>query len=129
MAGEPARTCVDRAPRPWINPDQHPCGPGGDFAPATVAVVLLIAPTAYHRLLFRLGDKEHLVNVANRFTLAGLACVAFSMVGAILLVTDLLYDGPLVATTSVLAATGCFLAWCVAPLRRRWRLRGRGPRS
>jgi hypothetical protein len=94
---------------------------------AGAAAVLLIAPTAYHRILFRLGDKEHLVNVANRFTLAGLACVAFSMVGAILLVTDLLYDGPLVASTSVLAAAACLLAWCVAPLRRRWRLRRRGP--
>lgn len=25
-----------------------------------VAAILLIAPTAYHRLLFRCGDKEHL---------------------------------------------------------------------
>src|SRR3954451_10011864 len=33
------------------------------------AAILLIAPTAYHRILFRLGDKEHLVVVANRFTL------------------------------------------------------------
>ncbi len=45
------------------------------------AAVLLIAPTAYHRILFRLGDKEHLVHVANRFTLAGLTFVALSMVG------------------------------------------------
>src|SRR3954466_285850 len=43
---------------------------------AGAAAVLLIAPTAYHRILFRLGDKEHLVAVSNRFTLAGLACVA-----------------------------------------------------
>src|SRR5436190_18421137 len=34
------------------------------------AAILLIAPTAYHRILFRLGDKEYLVAVANRFTLA-----------------------------------------------------------
>src|SRR5215217_8240399 len=59
---------------------------------AGAAVILLIAPTAYHRILFRLGDKEHLVSVANRFTLAGLTCVAVSMVGALLLVTDLLFD-------------------------------------
>jgi Family of unknown function (DUF6328) len=83
------------------------------------AVVLLIAPTAYHRILFRLGDKEHLVVVANRLTLAGLACVAISMVGALLLVTDLLFDGPFVVVTAAGAALGCALLWCVAPLRRR----------
>src|SRR4051795_4746217 len=68
---------------------------------AGAAAILLIAPTAYHRILFRLGDKEHLVAVANRFTLAGLSCVAVSMVGALLLVTDLLFQ----STATVVATT------------------------
>src|SRR5690349_4769255 len=91
------------------------------------AAVLLIAPTAYHRVLFRLGDKEHLLIVANRLTLAGLVCVALSMIGALLLVTDLLFDSTVtvVATTAV-AAFGCLWWWCLAPLRRRMRIRGRG---
>src|SRR3954465_5805252 len=84
------------------------------------AAILLIAPTAYHRVLFRLGDKEHLVTVANRFTLAGLVCVALSMVGALLLVTDLLFDATaVIAGTTALAALGCLVFWCLAPLRRR----------
>jgi hypothetical protein len=83
------------------------------------AAVLLIAPTAYHRILFRLGDKEHLVMVANRLTLAGLVCVAASMVGALLLVTDLLFDGALVALVTAVAALGCTVLWGLAPLRRR----------
>ena len=88
------------------------------------AAILLIAPTAYHRILFRLGDKEHLVEVANRFTLAGLTCVALSMVGALLLVTDLLFDTTaVVAGTTALAALGCLIFWCLAPLRRRARIR------
>lgn len=87
---------------------------------AGAAAVLLIAPTAYHRILFRLGDKEHLVNVANRFTLAGLTCVALSMVGALLLVTDLLFDATaVVVCTTTLAALGCLVFWCLAPLLRR----------
>jgi hypothetical protein len=90
---------------------------------AGAAAVLLIAPTAYHRILFRLGDKEHLVLVANRFTLAGLACVALSMVGAVLLVTDLLFDGlAIVVGTTGVAALGCLMLWCVAPLRRRGKI-------
>src|SRR3954453_17198598 len=77
------------------------------------AAILLIAPTAYHRILFRLGDKEHLVAVANRFTLAGLACVGVSMVGALLLVSDLLFDeAAIVVVTSGLAAAGCLCFWC-----------------
>jgi Family of unknown function (DUF6328) len=88
------------------------------------AAILLIAPTAYHRILFRLGDKEHLVAVANRFTLAGLTCLALSMVGALLLVTDLLFDdAAVVVVTTGLAALGCLSFWCLAPLRRRATLR------
>ena len=91
---------------------------------AGAAAVLLIAPTAYHRILFRLGDKEHLVEVANRFTVAGLICVAVSMVGALLLVTDLLFDDTaVIAGTTGLAALGCLVFWCLAPLRRRPRIR------
>src|SRR5690242_4291785 len=95
------------------------------------AAILLIAPTAYHRILFRLGDKEHLVTVANRFTLAGLACVAVSMTGALLLVTDLLFaDTIVVITTTALAAMTCVLSWCLVPLRRRTRVRrGRSART
>src|SRR4051794_10461655 len=85
--------------------------------------VLLIAPTAYHRILFRCGDKEHLVQVANRLTLAGLLFVAVSMVGALLLVADLVFGGVVVFATATLAATGCVTLWCLAPLRRRRQLR------
>ena len=83
------------------------------------AALLLIAPTAYHRILFRLGDKEHLVIVANRFTLTGLVCVALSIVGALMLVTDLLFDGPFVVLTTAPAALAFLVLWCLAPLRRR----------
>src|SRR4051812_18873897 len=99
---------------------------------AGASAVLLIAPTAYHRILFRCGDKEYLVQMANRFTLAGLACVAISMLGALLLVTDLLFDGAIVIATIAIAAFGFVSCWCVLPLLRRSRLgraeMRRGPR-
>src|SRR4051794_4267668 len=76
------------------------------------ATVLLIAPTAYHRILFRCGDKEYLVQVANRFTLAGLAFVAGSVAGALLLVSDLMFDGAIVVATGGLAIVGCVTCWC-----------------
>jgi len=87
------------------------------------AAVLLIAPTAHHRLLFRLGDKEHLVIVANRLTLAGLACVGVSMVGALMLVSTFMFDGAAaIALVGAVGAAGCVWLWCLAPLLRRARL-------
>ena len=83
------------------------------------AAILLIAPTAYHRLLFRLGDKAHLLVVANRLTLAGLVCVAVSIIGALMLVTDLLFGDVTVVVTASAAALMCLWCWCLAPLRRR----------
>jgi hypothetical protein len=90
---------------------------------AGAAAILLIAPTAYHRILFRCGDKEYLVQIANRFTLAGLAFVAISMTGALLLVSDLMFDGAIVAATIALPALGCVTFWCLMPLSRKTRLR------
>src|SRR5947208_15041521 len=46
---------------------------------AGLAAVLLIAPTAFHRVLFRCGDKEYLVETANRLTIAGLGAVGLAM--------------------------------------------------
>src|SRR3954454_6040063 len=86
---------------------------------AGAAAILLIAPTAYHRILFRCGDKEFLVQVANRFTLLGLAFVAISMIGALLLVTDLMFDGAVVVASGALATLGCLAWWCPLPLLRR----------
>jgi hypothetical protein len=89
------------------------------LALAGAAAVLLIAPTAYHRVLFRLGDKEHLVTVANRFTIAGLTAVGLSMVGALVFVTDFLFGRwPSVLAGSV-AAAGCLAFWVVLPVARR----------
>jgi hypothetical protein len=101
----------------------------GTLLAAGAAAILLIAPTAYHRILFRLGDKEHLVSVANRFTLAGLTFVAVSMVGALLLVTDLLFeDEAVVVATTGLTALAFISFWCLAPLRRRATV-GAAPRA
>src|SRR3954463_7588006 len=48
---------------------------------AGAAAVPLSAPAPRHRLLFRCGDKERLVLVANRYAIAGLAAVAATMLG------------------------------------------------
>src|SRR5438874_3809479 len=89
------------------------------------AAVFLIAPSAHHRILFRWGDKEHLVRLANSFTLIGLAGVAISMVGVVLLVSDAMFPTVVTIMVTVLAAVSCATTWFVMPLTRR-RLLARG---
>jgi Family of unknown function (DUF6328) len=94
-----------------------------------LAAFLLIAPTAYHRLLFQRGDKAYLVTVANRLTIAGLAAVGTSMVGAMVFVTDVLFGGwAAVLAGVVFGALGLGL-WAGLPLARRRTLRPRRARA
>jgi hypothetical protein len=90
-----------------------------------LATVLLIAPTVHHRLEFRHGDKAHIVESANRLMIAGLGLLAAAMCGAILLITNLLFDtaATIVTTAAMLVAFGS--VWYGMPLRRRARLHRR----
>lgn len=93
---------------------------------SAAAIVLLIAPTPYHRLNFARGDKAHVVVVAGRLTLAGLAALAVAMTGAVLLVTDYLFGTAIVAATMAGVAALFASTWFVLPLLRR---RETSPRS
>jgi len=90
-----------------------------------VAALLLIAPTAYHRLLFRRNDKEYLVRVANRLTIAGLAAVALSMAGALLFVTGVLFGQTAALIAGLITAASAVTLWCALPLARRRALSNR----
>jgi hypothetical protein len=78
-----------------------------------------MAPTAHHRLLFRCGDKEHVVQVANRYALAGLACIGVAMLGAPAFAGQVLEPGPLGGVAPIAAATAMTWCWWVLPIRRR----------
>ena len=86
---------------------------------SALATALLIAPTAYHRLNFRRSDKTHIVNVSSTLTIAGLGVLSIAMVGAVVLVTDVLFGTTAVIVTGVGVALAFFLLWFVAPLARR----------
>ena len=89
------------------------------FALAGLAAFLLIAPTAYHRALFRRGDKEYLVLIANRLTIAGLYAVGISMTGATIFVTDVIFGlVPAILAGAVASATAVSL-WGFLPFARR----------
>jgi O-antigen/teichoic acid export membrane protein len=89
---------------------------------AAGATLFLIAPSAHHRVLFRLQDKHHLVIRANKLAVGGTACLALAMTGAVLLITTFLFGevaGAIVGALTGLAFTG---VWYGMPLRRRQRL-------
>ena len=69
---------------------------------AAAASALFIAPTAYHRLVFREGYKSQLIQIGNKLAVGGIACLAIAMNGAVLLVTDVLFERTTVAVTSSL---------------------------
>jgi Family of unknown function (DUF6328) len=83
-----------------------------------LATALLIAPTAYHRVLFRRGYKPEILFFANRATVAGLAVLALAMAGAILLITHVIFSA--VAAIVVGAASLAVFAalWYVLPAAR-----------
>jgi hypothetical protein len=87
-----------------------------------LAAVLLIAPTAYHRMTFRKQQKQHLIYLANKFSIAGLACLALAMTGAIMLITDVMFSTGAVIVTSAAAFLVFFLFWFALPLQRQFSL-------
>jgi hypothetical protein len=86
-----------------------------------LTTALLIAPSAYHRLEFRQGDKEHIVNVANALAIAGFGVLAAAMSSAILLVTDYLFGATTATICTIGAAVVLYGLWYVAPFTRRRR--------
>ena len=85
-----------------------------------IASALLVAPSAYHRINFRAKDKEQMLRTSNGLMIGGLVFVALSIVGAVVLVADFIYDSP--ATTLACAVVGVALftgMWFVLPVMRR----------
>jgi hypothetical protein len=90
---------------------------------AAAATALLIAPTAYHRIQFREGDKEKLLRIGNRLTLVGLAALATSIACVVYFITDVLFSGLLVVVATVGNAVLFTMLWFVLPIYRRTRSR------
>ena len=74
-----------------------------------VATALLIAPSSYHRLRFRQGDKEQMLRTSNRLLVSGLAFAALSIALAVGLISEFVFGiGPGLAAG---IGIGAWLAW------------------
>ena len=76
---------------------------------AAAATAFLIAPSAYHRIAFQMHDKPRIIRVGTVQFICGLVALAIAMNGAVLLVTDVLFQAATVVVT--LAVIGSLFAW------------------
>ena|ERR1700728_254899 len=86
---------------------------------AAGAAVCLVAPAAWHRLLFRRNEKEYLVLASNRVVVAGLVCLGTAICGSILVVATQLYGSGAGIASAIASGLVIGLMWFVSPLARR----------
>jgi len=83
-----------------------------------ISTACLIAPTATHRLRFHQRDRRYVIDVAHKLTIAGLAFLALAILGALTLITDLLYDGAARWIWPTLVPVVIAVLWFIRPLLR-----------
>jgi hypothetical protein len=73
------------------------------------SAVLLMAPSAFHRITFRAGQKPYLLRLGTRQAIAGMGLLALAMTGALLLLLDIVFG----ATTVIVlvGAMAMLFAW------------------
>jgi hypothetical protein len=88
---------------------------------AGVATALLLAPVAYHRVVFRRHEKRQLLRFANLSALLGLVAVALAVSAAVLLDVSFVEGGALVPALGVSMFVLFGGVWFALPLwRRTW---------
>ncbi len=92
---------------------------------ALLSTLLLVLPSAWHRVNYRAYDKRRLIILGSRCTLAGLASAAGAMCGVLFVIADELYDARVATAIGIAAAIVFTSAWGLLPVRDRARFRAR----
>ncbi|MFT4265448.1 MAG: DUF6328 family protein [Nocardioides sp.] len=92
---------------------------------SVATTALVVAPVAFHRVLFRHRARHWLVEAANQCARAGLVMTAVTSAGVLFLVFDVVV-GATAGTVAFVAALGFFaLLWGGSPLlSSRWHQQG-----
>jgi hypothetical protein len=94
---------------------------------ALASSVLLIAPSTYHRIRFREGDKRWLLEAGNRLLIGGTVCLAIAIAASTFLVVEYLYGSLLGNLIAVAAALFIVWFWFGLPFTRKALGRQSGP--
>jgi len=86
---------------------------------SALATALLLGPVAYHRLVFRRGQKEGLVRTASVMAIGGLGVVGLAVSAAVLLVTGFVASGVPAVLITVFVVCTFGILWFAFPLARR----------
>jgi Family of unknown function (DUF6328) len=89
------------------------------FLAAATSTILLIAPSAHHRLRWREGDKERILRRANVLAIAGTVFLAIGMTAVVFLIADILFRGWWAALTAAVIGGAFAWFWYGLPLVRR----------
>ena len=84
---------------------------------AVSASIAVLAPIAYHRILFRRDRRPWLVEQANRIARVGLVLAALTMCGVVFLAFDLAAGRAAGTVASVVAFLAYVVLWVVVPFR------------
>jgi Family of unknown function (DUF6328) len=88
------------------------------FIATAAASILLIAPSSYHRLRWREGDKEQMLRTSNVLAIWGTAFLALGMTAVVFLIADILFHLWWAALTTALIAGAFAWFWYGLPLLR-----------
>jgi hypothetical protein len=86
---------------------------------SVLATGFIIAPVSMHRMLFRQGEKEWIVQTAGRLAQAGLATLGLTIAGVVWLVFDVVIDRTASVIAGGVALLFLALLWFAYPLAKR----------
>jgi hypothetical protein len=84
---------------------------------SVITAGLLVAPAAAHRMTFRRGVKQETVQLGHKLFTAGLATLALTLTGSVLLVLDVATDEEIAIPVSSVVGMILLGLWFVLPLR------------
>jgi Family of unknown function (DUF6328) len=88
----------------------------GTLIATSISTACFVVPTAYHRLNFRNREKERILVVSNKFAIAGIMFLAVSMVGVVVLITDVIYSDAAAVAAGLFATLLFGGLWAALPL-------------
>lgn len=86
------------------------------FCGSLSATALLVAPAAFHRVLFRRRKRRWLVEAGNNCARIGLAALSLTICGILFLVIDVVVGRPAAWVALAVAALAFLMLWIGVPL-------------
>jgi Family of unknown function (DUF6328) len=90
-----------------------------DLLLCVLATATLLAPVAYHRVVFRRNLKESVVKNTSAMAIAGLVCVGLALTAAVVLVVSFVISGASAVIIGILVICLFVMLWFVIPLAKR----------